>query len=69
MAADVTGVGTARSYTKAASLGSFQTAIVAYGRPGGMTNVSNLVNDSGVISADVTGVGTARQELGATEFG
>jgi hypothetical protein len=34
-----------------------------------MTNVSNLVNDSGVISADVTGVGTARQELGATEFG
>mgnify|MGYP005819118853 FL=1 len=63
------GVGSARGFPTAASLGSRQTAIVAYGTTGSNVSISNLVNSSGVVASDTTGVGTARKELGATEFG
>mgnify|MGYP006403199317 FL=1 len=69
VAADATGVGSARGFPTAASLGSRQTAIVAYGTTGSNVSISNLVNSSGVVASDTTGVGTARKELGATEFG
>jgi len=69
VAADATGVGSARGFPTAASLGSRQTAIVAYGTTGSNVSLSNLVNSSGVVASDTTGVGTARKELGATEFG
>ena len=69
VAADATGVGSARGFPTAASLGSRQTAIVAYGTTGSNVSISNLVNSSGVVASDVSGVGTARKELGATEFG
>ena len=69
VAADATGVGSARGFPTAASLGSRQTAIVAYGTTGSNVSISNLVNSSGVVASDVSGVGIARKELGATEFG
>ena len=69
VASDATGVGSARGFPTAASLGSRQTAIVAYGTTGSNVSISNLVNSSGVVASDTTGVGTARKELGATEFG
>jgi len=69
VAANATGVGSARGFPTSASLGSRQTAIVAYGTTGSNVSLSNLVNSSGVVASDTTGVGTARKELGATEFG
>ena len=69
VAADATGVGSARGFPTAASLGSRQTAIVAYGTTGSNVSISNLVNSSGVVASDVSGVGTARKEMGSTEFG
>jgi hypothetical protein len=46
-----------------------QRAIFAYGDTGSVTNLSNLVNSSGVVAADVTGVGTARAGLAAATYG
>ena len=46
-----------------------QRAIFAYGDTGSVTNISNLVNSSGVVAADVTGVGTARAGLAAATYG
>jgi hypothetical protein len=72
VATDVSGVGTARQSLAAATYGS-DKAIFAYGDndvTGASTvSMSNLVNNSGVISADVTGVGTSRQNLGAGSYG
>ncbi len=56
-----TGVGTARGFNCCKSWWS-QTAIIAYGVTGsGVTNISNLVNSSGVVASDTTGVGTSRR--------
>ena len=46
-----------------------QRAIFAYGDTGSVTNISNLVNSSGVVASDVTGVGTARAGLAAATYG
>ena len=37
-----------------------QKAIFAFGRSGGISNIANLVNSSGVIASDTSGVRTAR---------
>ena len=46
-----------------------QKGIFAFGNVGPVTNISSLVNSSGVISADVTGVGTARQQCMSASYG
>ena len=47
-----------------------QRAIFGFGNPSsGYTNLTNLVNTSGVVGNDVTGVGTARGYLYATNYG
>jgi hypothetical protein len=68
IAADVTGVGTARVYVAAAGYG-LDKAIFAYGNSGSVTAISNLVNSSGVVASDVTGVGTARESPAAATYG
>ena len=72
VAADTTGVGTARAFQGAATYGG-DKALFAFGHTynGSYTYVSlkNLVNNSGVVAADVAGVGTGRSDLGATEYG
>ena len=63
VASDVSGVGTARSYTPGCGYGS-DKGIFAFGNAsGGDTSVSNLVTNVGVVGSDVTGVGTARANL------
>mgnify|MGYP003667977062 CR=1 FL=1 len=58
----LSGGATASSY-------NFDKAIFAYGEvSGSATAVSNLVSNSGVVSADVTAVGTARAHGGAAGF-
>ena len=59
IAADRTGVGTAREQPAAARYGG-DKAVFAYGLLSGVTNLKNLVTNLGVVGADVTGVGTAR---------
>jgi len=68
VAADVTGVGTARWYIAAASYGG-DKAIFGYGDNGGNLSITNLVSNSGVVAANVTGVGTARYFLAAAGYG
>ena len=70
IAANVSGVGTARFYVAALGYGT-DKAIFAYGENSSNATVgmSNLVNSSGVIGTDVTGVGTARYGLGAVTYG
>ena len=46
-----------------------QKAIFYNGEASSLTNVSNLVNSSGVVGSDVTGVGTARQYLAGAGYG
>jgi hypothetical protein len=46
-----------------------QKAIFAFGIGISNTNISNLVNSSGVIASDTTGVGTARYAIAATTYG
>jgi hypothetical protein len=72
VAADVTGVGTARDSLAAVGYGG-DKAIFGYGNsgsPGSLTLVSltNLISNSGVVAADVTGVGTARRHLSASGY-
>jgi len=43
--------------------------IFAYGSAPGITNISNLVSNTGVVSTDVTGVGTARSSVAGCEYG
>jgi hypothetical protein len=64
IAADVTGVGTARDGVSAATYGG-DKGIFAYGSDDG----SNLVSNTGVISADVSRVGSARANGAASTFG
>jgi hypothetical protein len=68
VAADVTGVGTARVYLAAAGYGS-DKAIFAYGTGTSDFSLSNLVSNSGVVATDTTGVGTARSGLAAATYG
>jgi len=65
---NVTGVGTARSFTAAAGYG-VDKALFGYGLTGGSLSMTNLVSNSGVVSSDTTGVGTARHYLGAASYG
>ena len=48
--------------------GSFR-AIFAYGYNASYVSMSNLVSNTGVVSADVTGVGTARLGTGGASYG
>ena len=69
VAADVTGVGTARDGPAAESYG-FDKAIFAYGYNGSSeVSMSNLVSNSGVVATDTTGVGTVRWLLAASGYG
>jgi len=68
IAADVTGVGSARSDLTGTSYGG-DKGIIGYGRTGSSFSLTNLVSNIGVISADVTGVGSARFQLAACTFG
>ena len=68
VAADVTGVGTARRQLGGAGYG-LDKAVYAYGFTNADVNVKNLVNNSGVVAADVTGVGTARRQSEGTTYG
>ena len=75
VSADVTGVGTARWGIAAAGYGG-DKAIFGYGSTGTLgqvfvptVSITNLVSNTGVVSADVTGVGTARYSLSATGYG
>ena len=68
VAADVTGVGTARQQPSAAGYGT-DKAIFGYGYSGSKVSMSNLVSNLGVVAADVTGVGTARTALAAAGYG
>ena len=68
VAADVTGVGTARNNLAASSYGG-DKAIFGYGRTNTQVSMTNLVNNSGVVATDVSGVGTARQSLAAASYG
>jgi hypothetical protein len=70
---DTAGVGTARQLLAAASYGN-DKAIFGYGTTGafaaaGVTAVTNLVSNTGVVAADTTGVGTARVALAAASYG
>ena len=68
VAADVTGVGTARNNLAASSYGG-DKAIFGYGRTNTQVSMTNLVNNSGTVASDVSGVGTARQSLAAASYG
>jgi len=68
VAADVTGVGTARYLLAAAGYGT-DKAIFGYGTTGASVSLTNLVSNTGVVAADVTGVGTARNALAAAGYG
>lgn len=74
VAADTSGVGTARYQCAATTYGTGK-AIFGYGSVnyeetyGGNINLTNLVSDTGVIATDTTGVGTRRGNLSATGYG
>ena len=61
------GVGSARYQLGAASYGG-DKALFAYGDTGSATNISNLVNNSGVVATDVSGVGTSRFGLAGAGY-
>ena len=67
VAADVTGVGTARGNLAAAAYGTSK-AIFGYGTSGASVSITNLVSDTGVVATDTTGVGTARSHLAAAGY-
>jgi len=70
VAADTTGVGTARSYLAAASYG-YDKAIFGFGAiNSGYTNITNLVNNLGVVANDqAAATGTPRAFLAAAGYG
>ena len=69
MASDTTGVGTARRSLAAATWGG-DKAIFGFGNDGNSyVNMTNLVNNSGVVYSDTTGVGTARSNTAASSYG
>ena len=71
IAANVSGVGTARGSLGACGFGS-DKGIFAFGASTGSSEdivaTSNLVNNNGVVAADTSGVGTARHGLSAAGF-
>ena len=67
VSADVTGVGTGRSFIAAAAYGG-DKAIFGFGNTGGYTAVTNLVTNVGVVGSDVSGVGTTRAYLAAAGY-
>ena len=72
VATDTSGVGTARTQPAAVGFGSTGQAIFGYGNtlgPAVKQSLTNLVSNTGVVSADVTGVGTARSGLAACSYG
>jgi hypothetical protein len=64
---DVTGVGTPKAGSAAASYGN-DKAIFGYGTTSGAVSVTNLVSNTGVVATDTTGVGTARRLLVAAGY-
>jgi hypothetical protein len=72
VAADTTGVGTARYNLAAATYGS-DKAIFGYGYSGSPSftyySLTNLVSNTGVVATDTTGVGTGRFSLAAAGYG
>ena len=68
VAADTTGVGTARNGIAAAGYGT-DKAIFGYGTTGSSVSMTNLVSNTGVVASDTTGVGTARHSLAAAGYG
>ena len=68
VAADVTGVGTARYVLAAASYGG-DKAIFGYGYTSANVSMTNLVSNAGVVATDTAGVGTARYSLAAAGYG
>jgi len=70
VATDTSGVGTARSYLAAASYG-YDKAIFGFGAiDSGYTNITNLVNNLGVVANDqAAATGTARSNLAAAGYG
>jgi len=46
-----------------------QRAIFGYGNTGGVTAITNLVSNTGVVATDTAGVGTARSSLAAAGYG
>jgi len=67
VAADTTGVGTARYSLAAVGYGG-DKAIFGYGDSGSYQSITNLVSNTGVVATDTTGVGTARSQLAACGF-
>ena len=69
VAADVGSIaGTARWNLAAAGYGS-DKGVFAYGKPAGsITNVKNLLGNTGTMASDVSGVGTARNKPGAVTY-
>jgi hypothetical protein len=56
----VSSTGTAR-YTLSATVYGGDKAIFGFGDAGGLTNITNLVSNTGVVSSNTTGVGTSRE--------
>ena len=69
IAADVGSLaGTARWGLAAAGYGA-DKGVFAYGKPSGsITNVKNLLSNTGTMASDVSGVGTARNKPGAVTY-
>ena len=68
VAADVTGVGTARSSLAATNYGG-DKAVFALGNTGtSELTTRNLVSNTGVVSADATGAGTGTSGAAAAGF-
>ena len=68
VAADVTGVGTARGYLGATTFGG-NKAIFGFGQTSSAVSITNLVSDNGVVAADTSGVGTARGSVAGSSYG
>jgi len=68
VAADVTGVGTAR-YSPAACEYGDDKGIFGYGTDGSAVSMTNTVSNAGVVASDTTGVGTARSSPAACSYG
>ena len=67
VAANTTGVGTARLSLAAAGYGT-DKAIFGYGSATSATSITNLVSNTGVVATDTSGVGTARLYPAATTY-
>lgn len=68
VAADTTGVGTARNQLAACSYGT-DKGIFGYGTTGTVSSLTNLVSNTGVVASNTAGVGAARLGLAACGYG